>query len=162
MDRHDLKYFKRITPELLESRFDGYFVPENIREVVKLIIKRFAIIGSCDVMYIANCIAADNGTGDGSGHFEEGEIKPEKVEKIAKFLMSVYKSNIFPSEKEDLTEILRTGTLSKERMLAGLKRSIELRRELIAEYFQHDEFHKEYTYGVIGVIQDLIKQEELV
>ncbi len=161
MNRNDMTYFKRITPELLESRFDGYTVPENIKQRAKLIMKRFVIKGLCDGMYVANCIAFDNGTGDGKGHFSEGEIKPENVDKIVKYLMAAYKCNIFPRDKEDLTEIIRTGTLSKERMIAGLKNSIEIRHELIRHYEEtKDAFHREYVYGEIGIIKDLIKKEE--
>ena len=69
MDRNDTSYFVRLTPEVLESRFDGYDVPENVKTRAKNIMRRFTINGLCDGMYIANCIGMDNGTGDGKGHF---------------------------------------------------------------------------------------------
>lgn len=190
MDRNDTAYFRRITPELLESAFKGYKVPENIRQRAKLIMKRFSLW--CDGMYIANCIAFDNGTGDGQGHFEKGEIKPENMNRIVNFLMGAYSSSILQSDKEDLMEIIQSGTLSKERMLSGLKKAIKDRRKQInyirnckkdyrnsSALYQHsfenvserlkelrkadkeaDNWRIEFLYGEINVIKDTIKMEE--
>lgn len=155
MDRNDRNYFRRPTPEMIESQFDGYDVPENIRKRVALIMKRFCIIGLCDGMYIANCIAYDNGTGDGCGHFQEGEIT--EVEKIAKFLMGAYSSNIFPCDKETLEDIIANGELQKESMISGLKSAIQIRRNRIDTIT--DCWRKEFLFGEINVIKDIIQME---
>lgn len=131
MDRNDKSYFRRPTPEFLESGFNGYKVPENVKERAKLIQKRFAIFGQCDGMYIANCIANVNGSGDGNGTFQDADIDEKNVDRIVKILMTAYKSNIYPEEKADLEEIIRAGTLPEKRMLEGLKTAIRLRKERI-------------------------------
>ena len=154
MDRNDEKYFVRLTPEVLESRFDGYDVPENVKTRAKNIMRRFTINGLCDGMYIANCIGMDNGTGDGKGHFTEGEIT--EVKKIAAFLMHAYGCNIFNGDEGDLLDILRDGSLPDDRMVDGLKKSIEIRKTRIGQ--TTDNFRREFMYGEIGIIVDTINR----
>ena len=154
MDRNDEKYFVRLTPEVLESRFDGYDVPENVKTRAKNIMRRFTINGLCDGMYIANCIGMDNGTGDGKGHFTEGEIT--EVKKIAAFLMHAYGCNIFNGDEGDLLDILRDGSLPDDRMIDGLKKSIEIRKTRIGQ--TTDNFRREFMYGEIGIIVDTINR----
>ena len=154
MDRNDEKYFVRLTPEVLESRFDGYDVPENVKTRAKNIMRRFTINGLCDGMYIANCIGMDNGTGDGKGHFTEGEIT--EVKKIAAFLMRAYGCNIFNGDEGDLLDILRDGSLPDNRMIDGLKKSIEIRKTRIGQ--TTDNFRREFMYGEIGIIVDTINR----
>ena len=152
MDRNDTSYFVRLTPEVLESRFDGYDVPENVKTRAKNIMRRFTINGQCDGMYIANCIGMDNGTGDGKGHFTEGEIT--EVKKIAAFLMHAYGCNIFEEEEDDLLDILRDGSLPDDRMINGLQKSIQIRKTRIGQ--TTDNFRREFMYGEIGIIVDTI------
>lgn len=156
MDRNDRKYFRRPTPEMIESQFEGYDVPENIRKRVSLIMRRFTITGLCDGMYIANCIAYDNGTGDGKGHFQEGEIT--EVSKIVNFLMGAYGCNIFPCDKETLEDIIANGTLPKDSMISGLKSAIQIRKNRIDTI--SDSWRKEFLHGEINVIKDTIRLEE--
>ena len=161
MDRNDKNYFKRPTPEILESRFDGHVVPEYIKTRAKLIMRRFTINGECDGMYISNCIAFENGTGDGHGSFGEGEIAEDKVGKIVSFLMNAYKCNIYPCDREDLTEIIRTGTLPKEKMLSGLKNAARIRREHIRRIRNTKKDYSEYTARILNRFSnpcELLKQ----
>ena len=157
MDRNDIDYFKRITPEFIESGFHGHNVPENIRKRVALIMRRFTIFGICDAMYIANCIAYDNGSGDGKGNFKEAEIT--EIKKIAKYLSYAYGCNIFKEDLEDLEQILRDGELPKDRMISGLKKSAQIRREEINN-MKNDAWRIEFLHGEIGVIKDTIEREE--
>ena len=156
MDRNDRSYFKRITPELIESQFEGHEVPESIRKRVALIMRRFTIFGLCDGMYIANTIAYENGSGDGHGTFEDTAIT--KIHKIVHALMGAYGCNIFPCDKETLEDIIMNGTLEKDAMLSGLKNSIRIRKEKIDNVT--DWWRKEFLYGEINVIKDTIKDEE--
>lgn len=183
MDRNDRSYFRRLTPERIDSMFGGYEVPESIRKRVALIMRRFTIFGSCDAMYIANVIAYENGSGDGCGHFDDYAIT--QVNKITRALMNAYGCNIFPEDKDALEDIIANGTLSKERMLEGLKGSIRTRKRAIkslrekrvtgdTQYWLGPEYQKatreaekeadlwriEFLYGEINVIRDTIKEEE--
>lgn len=187
MDRNDRDYFKKITPEFVTSMFEGYNVPENIKKRVTLIMRRFTIFGLSDGMYIANCIAQGNGAGDGCGKFENREVAEQNVGKIVKSLMGAYGCNIFPEDKEDLTEIIRTGSLEKKRMLRGLESSIRKRRMSIRKIrnrhvtgdtrfagqfglaylkatkeaeLESDKWRIEFLYGEINVIRDTILMEK--
>ena len=186
-DRNDRNYFKKITPEFVASMFEGYSVPENIKERVSLIMRRFTIFGLSDGMYIANSIALGNGTGDGCGNFEDGEIAEPNIGKIVKSLMGAYGCNIFSEDKEDLTEIIRTGSMEKKRMIRGLESSIRNRRGTIRKIrskcvkgdpcfvgqfgldyqkatkeaeIEADNWRIEFLYGEINVIRDTILMEK--
>ena len=153
MNSNDRTYFRKITPEFIKRGFDGYQVPENIRQRVAFILRRFTIFGICDAMYIANTIAHINGTGDGQGNFRQGEIT--EVEKIVKFLMQAYSCNIYPCDERDLTDILCNGNLSKQRMISGLKNSAKIRKEKIASI--KDVWRTDFLKGELNIIQDTIK-----
>lgn len=157
INRADTRYFKRLTPEFIASLFEGHDVPEYVKKRAILILKRFTIFGLCDGMYIANTIAYENGTGDGCGQFQEGEIT--QTDKIVAALMSAYGCNIFPSDREDLEEIIRTGELPKERMLKGLQNSIRERIEKIRTMSDMERI--EFLYGEIGVTRDTIMHESM-
>lgn len=156
MNRNDRTYFKKITPELIESQFKGYDVPESIRKRVALIMRRFTIFGLCDGMYIANTIAHKNGSGDGKGHFTDMAIT--QVSGIVRALMDAYSCNIYPCDKEALEDIIMNGTLEKDAMINGLKNAIRIRKEKINK--SPEEWRKEFLYGEINVIRDTIEEEE--
>ena len=90
-DSHDTDYM---------AYFDGYQVPENMKNTAIAVMKRFAIHGLCDGMYICNRIALTAGIGDGCGHFTGDTI--EEVVKPAESLHAAYGCNI---RKEDLPEL---------------------------------------------------------
>lgn len=60
--------------------FEGYQVPNNIKNVSIEICETFNIKGLSDPMYISNVIAYETGTGDGSHNFYSNEIDTSKIE----------------------------------------------------------------------------------
>ncbi len=108
-----------------KERYDGYKVPEDIRVRTDAIITRFVINGLCDPMYIANVIAYRTGCGDGAGTFYTSpNFTPYQCDTLARELQGEYGCNIFKEDIDELSDILRTGKLSKD-SLAGLKRFVE-------------------------------------
>lgn len=105
-------------------------VPENLKNTVIAIMKRFTINGWCDAMYICNTIAQYSGTGNGCGSFVSGEIK--NASDIATFLQFAYGHNISKEDILELEEILRTGSLDREKTVTGIRNYIErCRQEMI-------------------------------
>ena len=88
-----------------DKAFEGYEVPENIREISELICTRFNINGICDPMYVCNVTAVESGSGDGCSLFSSSEIKNHR--KIAERLQSSYGCNIKRSEIGELETIIR-------------------------------------------------------
>lgn len=102
--------------------FEGYKIPERIKNTTIAIMQRFSINGLCDGMYISNVIAHTCGIGDGQGNFTSDEITD--FEKIAVNLQSVYGCNIFKKDTRELESILETGTLNKSQAIIGLNEYI--------------------------------------
>ena len=112
---------------VLKKFFDGYTVPEKYQEITSCIIRRFSIIGSADGMYICNSIAFLSGCGDGRGNFTGDDVK---IDDCADFLRRVYGCNILPEEMDELKEILKTGELTPEVAVPGIRSYIRrIRRE---------------------------------
>ena len=120
----------------------AYNVPESIKLTAIEIVKRFQLHGVCDAMYVANCIAHDSGSGDGKGHFYSDTIA--NCDKTAAFLARAYGCNIFPDDLEDLTDILKNGSISDERMIAGLNRYIKHCESEANRWKGRDEWRVEY------------------
>ena len=133
--------------------FNGYNVPENVKTRAINIMKRFVITGVCDGMYIANAIAMENGSGNGSGEFTEATIT--EIEKIASFLIHAYGCNIMESDMDDLRDILRDGEISKARMVQGLKKYICYCDET-KKARKHDEWYIEYLDKCVRSARELI------
>lgn len=111
----------------IDELFKNYEVPEKIKDIVRCIILRFCINGTCDGMYIANVIANDSCIGDGMGEFYGDEISNHNV--LAKKLQCIYGCNIELNEVEELTEIIRTGKLDVQKSVNGLQSYIKRCKE---------------------------------
>ena len=111
-----------------DKYFSGYQLPVRLRETAIAIMRRFTITGLCDGMYIANCIAVDNGLGDGLSHFN-GNYSITDSASPAKFLQYAYGCNIEPDEIGELREIIRNGKLNERAALYGLERFIRKCKE---------------------------------
>lgn len=109
--------------------FEGYDVPEQLKETAICIMRRFTIFGICDGMYICNVIAFESGFGDGKGNFP-GKIQID-ISKSADHLMRAYGYNIHNHDTEDLEEILRTGKLDIPKATIGLKDDIDFYKKEI-------------------------------
>jgi len=90
--------------KIYEKQFEGYTVPENIKEIVSKIMIRFSITGLCDGMYMANVIAVTCGIGDGCHNFT-GNTITEPL-KVAERLQGSYGCNIFKDDIKELTNII--------------------------------------------------------
>lgn len=109
--------------QLFDENARTEYIPDSLRVRAIAIMKRFNIRGICDGMYICNCIAFGSGMGDGNSHFKDGEIS--NIQKTADYLLNAYACNIFPEDKADLMQILKTGFLEKERYIKGLKNHVK-------------------------------------
>jgi len=120
----------------------AYNVPESIKLTAIEIVKRFQLHGVCDAMYVANCIAHDSGSGDGKGHFYSDTIA--NCDEIATFLARAYGCNIFTDDMDDLNDILRNGSISDERMIAGLNKYIRHCESEAKRWKGKDDWRVEY------------------
>jgi hypothetical protein len=111
----------------MEKYFEGYDVPEEIKQLSTAICTRFAISGLCDPMYIANTIAHTNGFGDGCGHFTSETVID--AAKTAERIQWAYGCNILKTEKPELENILKTGRISKTEAANGLQAFRQRTRE---------------------------------
>lgn len=107
--------------------FEGYNVPEKLKNITITIMRRFTIRGLCDGMYICNIIAHTCGIGDGKGNFTSDEISG--FEKIADRLQKSYGCNIYKEDLQELENTLVTGKLDKERAIAGINKHIRKCKE---------------------------------
>ncbi len=128
--------------------FGSNDVPENIKDVAKLICFRFVIYGLCDPMYISNAIGSISGSGDGAGHFTSDKI--ENSQEIAKFLQSAYGCNIQKSEINELKEVIETGKLDKNVAFEGMDK---FRKRLKSELTTCDELRRSYVNGKLFKLQ---------
>lgn len=103
-----------------ESYFMGYEVPENLKAVATLVMRRFVISGQCDGMYICNCIAFDENIGDGQSHFWGDMTTVTDPKKSAEYLQRAYSDNILPEEVDELAEILKSRRLDRTRAVLGI------------------------------------------
>ncbi len=113
----------------MEKQFKGKKVPLKLQKTAVSIMRRFAIYGQCDGMYICNRIALFSNIGNGAGEFYGDTIK--NLEETAAFLKNAYSDNIFPEDLPELEEILRTGKISKETAVPGIVRFIKRTEENI-------------------------------
>ena len=147
-----MKQNKYTTPDLtvFERNFEGYNVPEKLRETSMAIMRRFVMTGICDGMYIANVIADESGLGDGQSHFNGGDGE-FNVKASADFLLRAYGCNI--DNREDLEEIIATGTLPRNRMREGLLSEL---RKFKAEKKVCDEYRRPYAQRQINYSKALL------
>lgn len=110
-----------------KEAFDGSDAPENIKDTVTNICKRFVICGVCDPMYISNIIAVESNIGDGCGIFTGSQIGD--TQRIAERIQGSYGCNIQKSEIPELKQILETGEINKPLAIEGLKSFIERNKE---------------------------------
>ncbi|MBO5551322.1 MAG: hypothetical protein J5966_05125 [Lachnospiraceae bacterium] len=133
--------YKKADKTLYERNFEGYEVPEKLKNMAITIMKRFTLTGICDGMYICNIIANQNMMSNGAGKFngEDHVIGSD----TKRFLTAAYSCNIREdsTDQDDLDEILRTGTLNSHRMYEGIRKQIKQIRE---EKRSCDIFRKEY------------------
>ncbi len=106
-----------------EKSFEGYAVPENIKEIVTKIMIRFSIDGLCDGMYIANVMAVTANIGDGCGSFT-GNVIAEPI-KVAERLQVSYGCNIFKNDIEELTTIISENKINPEVAIPKMKAFIK-------------------------------------
>lgn len=88
--------------------FEGYNVPNDIKNTSIKICKTFNINGLCDPMYISNVIAVETKTGDGSSNFYNNEIDRSTIDKLSERLAYAYATCIRNSNgtENDLRLIL--------------------------------------------------------
>ncbi len=131
----------------MDKYFDGYKVPEGLKQTVTNICTRFAISGECDPMYIANVIANLNGFGDGKGHFTgKGHINPTKT---AERIQWAYGCNIMDNEKNELEDIISIGVIDKSKAMRGLK---AFRQRTLQEMKTCDPWRVDYLKYLAGII----------
>lgn len=120
-----------------EAMFDGYEIPERLKNLSVIIMKRFTITGICDGMYIANVIARENGLGDGGNNFNSCENASPLVwypKETAERLQAAYGCNILKEDIPELEEILLKEKLDKQKAIRGFNERIEtLKREMADE-----------------------------
>ena len=141
-----------------EKYFNGYNVPDKIKNTAIAIMKRFIIEGLCDGMYICNVIAHQNGFGDGEGHFFETD-KPIDAESTAEYLMHSYSSCIYKDEKEALKNILLTGSIDRNEAYTGIKSQIRRMKE---ELRTCDDFRQGYINRRIVLAKNTILALDLI
>ena len=139
-----------------EFYFEGYEVPEILKETAYQIMRRFTIFGICDGMYIANCIADDSGLGNGANHFN-GKTEITNAEDTADYLQRAYACNIHEDEIPELCQIINTGKLDKEKAIYGLRRFI---KERIEEKRTCDFWRIDYLNMVITEAKNTVKEME--
>ena len=132
--------------EIKERLFAGYDVPEQLKVRASAVAERFSLTGICDPMYVANMIAFKNGLGDGCGHFTEWE-EPCCPDETAEELIGAYGCNMFPEEKGELAEIIRTGEIDPALYEKGLRRFMKECRRIGAA---GDKWRREYMRGCIA------------
>ena len=113
-----------VVPQNYNSFFNDCNVPKEIKKIAVCIMKRFTIFGLCDGMYISNVIAMVSGLGDGKSHFT-GDTNIPNPYAVAEKLQNAYGCNIQKEDIDELTEIIRTGTLDKEKTKTGLRNYIQ-------------------------------------
>lgn len=138
-----------------DKYFEGYKVPERIKNTTIAIMRRFTITGLCDGMYISNVIAQTCGIGDGQGNFASDEIT--NFEKIADSLQSAYGCNIYRKDIRELETILETGTLNKNLAITGLTEYIAVCQ---SEKKNCDEWQTEFLERCINNAKETIQELE--
>lgn len=140
---------------ILEKYFEGYTVPDNIKQIASNIIRRFIITGSADGMYIANVIGNVGNCGDGCGNFTSGDVK--NYDQIAAALINAYGCNIEKFERSELELMIRTAKLYKTAAEKGLKRYIMKCR---TEYARPttDDLEKDYLSRCVHNAADVIDE----
>ena len=123
----------------MKKYFEGYDVPEEIKQVSTAICTRFVITGLCDPMYISNTIAHVNGFGDGCGHFTSETVID--AAKTAEQIQRAYGCNILKTEKQELENILKTGRINQLEAANGLNAFRKRTRE---EMRRCDEWRVDY------------------
>ena len=108
--------------ERFDLYFDGYDVPDKLKETAVSVMRRFSISGLTDGMYICNVIALESGVGDGQGHFTGDTVS--NVDLLAQRLQFSYGSHIPAEDLAELKEILSSGKLDNEKAERGIKRYI--------------------------------------
>jgi len=106
-----------VTGTLYLNEFSG-FVPEKLKQIALLIMRRFTIDGIWDGMYICNSIASLNEIGDGHGAFFSDEIT--NARRTAESLQHAYGCNIGKDDVDELEEIIKTRKLDKKKARKGL------------------------------------------
>lgn len=135
--------------------FEGYKVPDRIKNTTIAIMQRFTITGLCDGMYISNVIAHTCGIGDGQGNFASDDIT--NFEEIANNLQSAYGCNIFKKDIRELEAILETGMLNKSQAVIGLNEYIAVCQ---SEKKTCDEWRIDYLERCINEAKETIQELE--
>lgn len=138
-----------------DKYFEGYKVPERIKNTTIAIMQRFTFTGLCDGMYISNVIAHTCGIGDGYGNFTSDEIT--NFEEIAVNLQSAYGCNIFKKDIRELEAILETGMLNKSQSIIGLNEYIAVCK---SEKRNCDEWRSEFLERCINNAKETIQELE--
>lgn len=91
-----------------EDAFEGYQVPDTIKNCAIEICDTYKIKGSSDPMYIANVIGRELWLGDGAGNFTAGTPDKTKVNTACQRLAGAYSTCIKESgnSANKLREIL--------------------------------------------------------
>lgn len=144
----------KINTAQYENYFRGNDVPEKLKETAVAIMKRFSINGLCDAMYICNVIAVENKIGDGLGDFRSDVIRyPERA---AKSLRYAYGGNITDDDLAELTEIIRSGALDREKAQTGIKAYIERCAKEMET--QEDTWRKDFLLSCIGNAKETLNE----
>lgn len=138
-----------------DEYFEGYKVPERIKNTTIAIMRRFTITGLCDGMYISNVIAHTCGIGDGQGNFTSNEIT--NIGEIAVNLQCSYGCNIFKRDLRELENILETGSLNKSQAIIGLNEYIAVCQ---SEKKACDEWRIKYLEHCINNAKETIQELE--
>jgi hypothetical protein len=89
--------------------FEGYTVPENIKNASITICDTLNIKGICDPMYISNVIAKETGAGDGQHNFITTEINTNNLTELAERIAYSYSTCLknSGSSLDDVKNILK-------------------------------------------------------
>lgn len=139
-----------------EHYFERYDVPEKLKNVAILIMKRFNIFGECDAMYICNVIASIYGIGNGCGTFHHDMdviSDPAKAVEAADNLMSAY--GIHREYRAELTDIIQNRKLCTSLAIERLEFAV---RTYKAEMASCDEWNVKYLNKLIEMSNETIHE----
>lgn len=131
-----------------KKAFEGYEVPEKLKQTASLIMFRFNIEGICDGMYLCNVMAHQSGSGDGCGSFTSDYVNTDIA---ADAISGAYKTNISSSEREELSYMIEHNALSKQ-VIQNMESSLDRWKNMLRQ--NHDEWRTSYLEKNISIYEE--------
>ena len=131
-----------------KKAFEGYEVPEKLKQTASLIMFRFNIEGICDGMYLCNVMAHQSGSGDGCGSFTSDYVNTDIA---ADAISGAYKTNISSNEREELSYMIEHNALSKQ-VIQNMESSLDRWKNMLRQ--NHDEWRTSYLEKNISIYEE--------